>query len=747
MVLQTASILRRVAHFSERVSLRGLSTTTASPGAFLTMEKRPDGVAIVRLDDKAAKVNTISSKMTAEMSSMLDTVENDPNIKSVVLISAKPGVFIAGADITELNACNTEEEMRAMSSTGQAFMNRLSSSKKPFVAAIEGSCMGGGLEVALACHYRVASQSKKTQLSLPEVMLGLLPGAGGTQRLPKLVGIQAALDMMLTGKNIRPDKALKMGLVNQVADSYALESAAISAAQGLAAGKLSLSKNEKGLVNRILEDTPLRKIVFKKAEEMVEKKTGGHYPAPKLILNAVQTGVEQGTAKGFEVEAANFAKLGMTSEAKALMGIFFGQTALKKNRYGKPAKPVKTMAVIGAGLMGAGIAQISAAKGVRVLLKDRESATAARGEDYIRSNLDQKVKRKRMTIHDRDSVMANVVPLSDEDEIWKKHFKTADLVIEAVFEDLALKHKVLSSMENNVPNECVLATNTSALPIADIASACKRPENVIGMHYFSPVPSMPLLEIIRHAGTSDATAAKAVDLGLRQGKTAIVVKDVPGFYVNRCLGPYIAETLALVGDGVDPEKLDKLMTNWGLPVGPITLADEVGLDVVFHVNQTLSKALGERIGGGDARLFEEMIEKGFLGKKSGKGFFVQPPKGKKGEKKFNGDAMNLVKKFQTKDLKLSEEDTVNRLMSRFVNEAVLCVQDEIIASPLEGDIGAVFGIGFPPFIGGPFRYIDKMGSAKFADMMQRFADQYGPQFTPAPLLQDMAKSNKKFHSS
>ncbi|RLN93813.1 hypothetical protein BBJ28_00001248 [Nothophytophthora sp. Chile5] len=721
--------------------------SSAPTGQYLTMETRPNGVAIVRLDDKAAKVNTISSKMTAEMTAMLDTVESDANIKSVVLISAKPGCFIAGADIAELNACKTEEEMRAMSSGGQSFMNRLASSKKPFVAAIEGSCMGGGMEVALACHYRVASQSKKTKLALPEVMLGLLPGAGGTQRLPKLVGLQPALDMMLTGKNIQPDKAMRMGLVNQVADPFALESAAIAAAQQLAAGSLKPKKKSKGIVNRILEDTPMRQVVFNKAGEMVEKKTGGHYPAPKLILEAAQAGIENGLAKGLEVEAANFAKLGMTSEAKALMSIFFGQTALKKNRYGKPEKPVKTMAVVGAGLMGAGIAQVSASKGVRVLLKDRDAAAAARGDDYIRNNLEQKVKRKRMSIYERDAVMANVVPLSDEDEVWKTHMKHADLAIEAVFEDLALKHKVLSDLEKHVPNDCVIATNTSALPIADIAAACKRPENVIGMHYFSPVPSMPLLEIIRHGGTSDTTAAKAVDLGLRQGKTCIVVKDVPGFYVNRCLGPYIAETLSLVEGGVAPDHLDTLLTKWGLPVGPITLADEVGLDVASHVNHTLTEALGTRMLGGDAKLFEEMIGQGFLGKKSGKGFYVQPAKGKKGKKTINADAMALVKKFQKTDLKLNDEDAINRLMSRFVNEAVFCVQDEIIASPSEGDIGAVFGIGFPPFIGGPFRYVDRVGSTKFTEMMQRFADQYGEQFTPAPLLQDMAKTNKKFHQN
>lgn len=725
---------------------RALSTAAASSGAFLTLETTPKGVAIVRLDDKAAKVNTISSKMTAEMSAMLDTVESDPSIKSVVLISAKPGCFIAGADIAELRACATEAEMKAMSSAGQSFMNRLAGSKKPFVAAIDGSCMGGGLEVALACHYRVASTSKKTKLALPEVMLGLLPGAGGTQRLPKVVGLQASLDMMLTGKSIQPDKAKKMGLVDQVADPFALESAAIAAAEQLASGSLKAKRKSKSIVNRVLEDTPLRSIVFNKAGEMVEKKTGGHYPAPKLILEAAQAGVENGMTKGLDVEASNFAKLGMTSEAKALMSIFFGQTALKKNRFGKPEQPVKTMAVVGAGLMGAGIAQVSATKQLRVLLKDRDAAAAGRGEDYVRSNLEQKVKRKRMTIYERDAVMANVVPLSDEDPVWKKHMAQADLAIEAVFEDMALKHKVIQDLEQYLPAHAVIATNTSALSVAEIAKASKRPENVIGMHYFSPVPSMPLLEIIRHEGTSDATAAKAVDVGLRQGKTCIVVKDVPGFYVNRCLGPYIAETLSLVESGVKPEHLDSIVTKWGLPVGPITLADEVGLDVAAHVNHTLTSALGVRMAGGDAAVFDAMISKGFLGKKSGKGFYTQP-KSKKEKKAINAEAMEIVSKFQKTDLKLSDEDTVNRLVSRFVNEAILCVQDEIIASPSEGDIGAVFGIGFPPFIGGPFRFVDRVGSSKFNDMMLRFADAYGEQFTPAPLLQDMAKTNKKFHDN
>ncbi|OQR87930.1 trifunctional enzyme subunit alpha, partial [Thraustotheca clavata] len=568
--------------------------------------------------------------------------------------------------------------------------------------------------------------------------------AGGTQRLPRLVGLQASLDMMLTGKNIKPDKAKKMGLVDQVADPFALENAAIEMAESLASGKAKKSKKAKSLLNRVLEDTPLRSVVFQKAGEMVAKKTGGHYPAPKLILEAVQAGY-QSTSQGYEVEASNFGKLGMTVEAKALMSIFFGQTQLKKNRYGKPSNPVKNMAVIGAGLMGAGIAQVSASKGIRVLLKDRDAVAAAKGEDYVRKNLDDRVKKRRMTVYDRDTIMANVVPLHDQDDVWKRHMSHADLAIEAVFEDMALKHKVIKDLEQYLPEHCIVATNTSALSVAEIASASKRPENVIGMHYFSPVPQMPLLEIIRHDKTSDEVAARAVDVGLRQGKTCIVVKDVPGFYVNRCLGPYIAETLALVESGVEPERLDKMITKWGLPVGPITLADEVGLDVAKHVNHTLTAALGVRMKGGNPAIFDDMINAGMLGKKSGKGFFIQP-KSKKEKKTINPEALTFVRKYAQADLKLTDEEATDRLVSRFVNEAILCVQDEIIATPTEGDIGAVFGIGFPPFIGGPFQFVDRIGSQKYNDMMLRFADKYGEQFTPCQLLQDMAKTNKKFHN-
>lgn len=557
--------------------------------------------------------------------------------------------------------------------------------------------------------------------------------------------------MITTGKNVRPDKARRSGLVHEVADPFALENAAVMAAKELASGSRKASSKKKNLVSKLLEDNPLgRSVLFSQARKQGEKKSGGHYPAIPAIFDAVEAGVSG--AGGYAKEAELFGKLVVTPESAALRSIFFGMTALKKNRFGTPERPVKTLGVLGAGLMGAGIAEVSVTKGIRVLLKDRDVASLARGEKQIRGNLDTKVKRRSMTAFERDRTLSSVVGLTDADESWTKHFGQADMVVEAVFEDLGVKHKVIQHVEQFIPEHCVFATNTSALPIGDVAKASKRPERVIGMHYFSPVDKMPLLEVIRHEGTSDEVAALAVDVGLRQGKTVIVAKDVPGFYVNRCLGPFMAESMALVQDGVELEHLDKVMKQCGLPVGPITLADEVGIDVAAHVASFLGQHLGQRMLGPNPEALQALVKAGILGRKSGAGFFMYPKTGKKqkGARQLNQEAAKIIAKYREgrpqTGKELGSEEIQQRMLSRFVNEAALCLQDGIIANAVDGDIGAVFGMGFPPFVGGPFRYVDAMGSAKFVDMMNRFADKYGPQFAPAPLLQDMAKSNKKFHA-
>ena len=399
--------------------------------------------------------------------------------------------------------------------------------------------------------------------------------------------------------------------------------------------------------------------------------------------------------------------------------------------------------------MGAGVAQVSAAKGYKVLLKDVNNAFLGKGEKQIAGDFNKKVKKRRMTPHERDLILSKIVPLSDEAGTWKPHFANCDLVIEAVPEEIGLKHRVIQELEEVLPEHAVVATNTSAIPIRDIAAGSKRPQNVIGMHYFSPVPMMPLLEVITHEGTDPDVISAAVSVGLKQGKTVIVVKDVPGFYVNRSLGPYMVEVMALLQAGVSVDKLEKAMLSYGFPVGPITLLDEVGHDVAMHVQETLQGDLGIRAKGANTDALVDLVDNGILGRKNGKGFYLYPPqKGKKKAKRqSNPEVASILKKYELADKpELSDEDIQNRMSCRFVNEAAMCLQDGIIDNPVDGDIGAVFGIGFPPFRGGPFREVDRIGADKYVDMMNSFADKYGEQFTPAQILVDHAKSGKPFHS-
>jgi len=578
------------------------------------------------------------------------------------------------------------------------------------------------------------------------VKLGLLPGFGGTQNLHSLVGLQNAMDMMLTGKDIRPEKAKKIGLVDLISTPHSVEKDAINSAVDLINGNLKPKKQSKSFMNRLLEDTAIgRKVLWSQVHKMVEKNTNGNYPAPNAIIRCVQHGLNNPGSK-YENEREEFAKLAATKESEALIGIFDGMTQMKKNPFQNQAvSPVNKIAVMGAGLMGAGIAQISAEKGLSVLLKDRTDGAIERGVSYMRDNWNKKLKRKRMSKFQHNLNSSNVVGLTDDSSGLERHFGNTDMVIEAVFEDLDLKKKIVSDVENSTQDHCIFATNTSAIPISAIAEGSTRPENIVGMHYFSPVPSMPLLEIIPHDGTSELATATAFDVGTKQGKTCIVVKDVPGFYVNRCLGPFLVEVSALVCDGVSLEHLDKVVRDFGMPVGPVTLADEVGIDVTSHVAKFLSKAdLGVRMDGGNIALMEDMISKGWLGKKSGQGFYTYDPK-KKG-KTISSDVESYVREFVKQDLKLGKDEIQNRIISRLVNEAAKCLEDEIIANPVVGDIGLVFGTGFAPFRGGPFRYLDQVGVAGYVDMMNSFADKYGPQFEPCQLLKDYAATEKKFYA-
>jgi len=730
---------------------------------FLQVERR-DSVAVIWMDQPGEKVNKISPDMLDEFASALDSVEKDPGVKAVVLISRKPD-FIAGADIEKVLKMDTPGQAASLSYNGHVLLNRVENFPKPVIAAIHGAAVGGGLEIALACHCRVASDDPRTVFALPEVKLGLLPGGGGTQRLPRLIGVSQALDMMLTGKNIYARKAKKMGLVDILVHPYGLLEAAVQTALEAAAGSragsragspagILIEKKKKGpLLIRTLESvTPGRRIIYNKARETVKARTRGNYPAPLKIIDCVEAGMERGLEAGYRVEEHLFDELVLSPVAKQLIQLFFGMNSLRKSPPEELGKPVKKVGILGAGLMGSGIADVSISNGMDVLLKDMTYAALGHGEKSIWSDFDKKVRRGAMTAFQRDLTFSRLNGILDY-----SGFRNTDLVIEAVFEDIDLKRRILAEVESAAREDTIFASNTSSIPISEIASQAKRPELVIGMHYFSPVPKMPLLEIIVTDKTADWVTATCVQTGIKQGKHVIVVKDGPGFYTTRILAPFINEAMVLLEEGGDIKEIDKAMRQFGFAVGPITLLDEVGIDVGAHVSAVLAPLFTWR-GIRTSSSSETILHAGYKGRKNKKGFYIYDGSRGRTNKLLNKlQKMLRLKKGKTVNKRIydffggqhrksfEEKEIQDRLAFVMVNEAVHCLQEGIISSPRDGDLGAVLGLGFPPFLGGPFRYLDSLGAEHALRRMEELREKNGPRFIAADLLREKATLNQKFY--
>jgi 3-hydroxyacyl-CoA dehydrogenase/enoyl-CoA hydratase/3-hydroxybutyryl-CoA epimerase len=683
-------------------------------------------------------MNTLKANFIETFMGVFNAVEDDPEIKAIVFTSGKKDSFIAGADITMLEAISTAEEGERAGLEGHKVMNRIEGCKKPVVAAIHGVALGGGLEVALACHARVVTDSKKTKLGLPESQLGLIPGAGGTQRLPRLIGVQPALDMMLTGKQVDPKKARKLGLVDDVVPpSILIETAAELALSRVGHvpkrdSFIEQLRDKEAVTEFALAKNPVgRKILFDQARKQLHKQTRGNYPAQDLIIDVVKAGLEGGFEAGLAAEARAFGHLLTTPEAANLMSIFFATTALKKDSgvddpSVKP-RPIQKVGMLGAGLMGAGIAYVttSVAK-IPVRLKDRDA-------DGI---IDGRVKRKRLT-----EQQANHLTLQTTGTTTYAGFQDTDVVIEAVFEDLSLKEQMVRDVEEAGKDDVIFASNTSSLPITQIAAASKHPETVIGMHYFSPVHKMPLLEIIVTDKTANWVTATCVDLGKRQGKHVIVVKDGVGFYTSRVLAPMMNEAAHLVAEGVPIEKIDTTMLNWGFPVGPIKLTDEVGIDVGAKVGKIMLDAFGERMSPPEG--MQKLMADERYGRKNGRGFYLYGDKKKKGVDESVYELLGVTPTNKS----ISREDIAWRCALQFVNEACRCFGEGILRSVRDGDVGAVFGLGFPPFRGGPFRFVDQVGAKEILGRLRELEKQLGPRFSPAPVLEEIARSGQTFHGA
>jgi 3-hydroxyacyl-CoA dehydrogenase/enoyl-CoA hydratase/3-hydroxybutyryl-CoA epimerase len=708
---------------------------SAAPGS-LTTDRQ--GIAWLVLDDPAKKVNTLSTRLFTWFEEQLDRLERE-RPAALVIVSGKADGFVAGADLEEMLAVADKEAVIALLQRGHDAMERLAGLPFPTVAAIHGACLGGGLELALACRFRVATEHRKTKLGLPEVQLGLIPGLGGTQRLPRLIGVPAALDLILTGKQLDARRARKVGLVDDTCHPADLARAAERWARSKPEKRAPVGGISRRATDLIARTPVAERLIFEKARAGVVAKTGGRYPAPLVAVEVVRDGLKLPLRRALDIETGAFSELAVSETAKNLISIFFLKNTVEARaaRIAKKARPVPQVGILGAGFMGAGIAQVLSYRGVPVVLKDKDLAGVGRGLAFAAQEFRGLTKKRRLTEAESKLALGRIHGTADYAAL-----RRADLVIEAVFEDVAVKHRVIREIEAVTPESLIFASNTSAIPIATLAQASRRPENVVGMHFFSPVAKMPLLEVIRHPGTSEEALATVVEVGRTMGKTVIVVNDGPGFFTTRVLGAMLNEAAWMLAEGADIAQVDQAMTRWGWPVGPFALLDEVGLDVAKHAGEVVRDALGDRLE--PPAVFRRMIDDQRLGRKSKRGFYLYEEDRKEGQRPVDPAVYELL---GWRAQPLPEQEIVERCWLQMLNETARCMEEGIITDPADVDLGVIFGFGFPPFRGGLLREADRQGLAWVVDRLDAYAARYGRRLEPAELLREMARRRATFHKS
>ena len=704
---------------------------------------RLDGdIVKFHFNNENESVNKFDQATNAEFREAVIALENDSTIKGAIVTSGKK-VFIAGADITEFLSYfkRPQDELETWLLDINDTFNRFEDLPFPKVCAINGAALGGGCEMTLVCEYRIMGQSG--QVGFPETKLGIFPGFGGSVRAPRIIGVDNALELIATGNSLRPADALKVGLADAVVADDILEQSAIDLVRKCISGEIDWQAKRAEKLEPVKLNATEQAMAFNSAKGVIFAKANPkHYPSIALALDAVERHANLGRDEAIKIEATNFAKSAKTPQAEALVGVFLNDQLVKKRAkdQSKSAHDINEMAVLGAGIMGGGIAYQSAVKGLPIIMKDIKAEQLDLGMNEASKLLGKEVERGKISTAKMGETLSKIRPTLNYGD-----FGTPDIVIEAVVENEKIKKAVLAETESLIKDTAILASNTSTISITELAKSLKRPENFVGMHFFNPVHRMPLVEIIRGERTSDEAVATTVALAQKMGKTPIVVNDCAGFLVNRVLFPYFGAFDLLIKHGADFVKIDKVMEKFGWPMGPAYLLDVVGIDTGVHASAVMANAFPERMNPDYKTATTVMFENNRLGQKNGAGFYkYELDKKGKPKKSVDTTTYELLKAVQDDSSDFDEQEIIDRLMVAFCTETVRCLEDNIVASAGEADMAMLMGLGFPPFRGGPCRYIDQVGVKEFVALCDKYAH-LGKAYEAPQMLRDMAERGESFY--